>query len=178
MDLGDGKLRGSPTSSHKKSVKPCSIPTEGARVPISQSKLISKEMEEQLSVVNLTQSSLRRSLQGKTREERQIKRAKVFEQIQHSPRFPGQTLLEQMAVSQPVAKDYQQRYLEFLNFCQGRRWDLQKMPSFDNALTEYLNDMFAEGRDISEASKAFAAALDANPAFSSKLDLPRSRRSL
>lgn len=181
MAPGDGKLRGSSSSqkkgSSRTSKKHCSIQTDMELRNSEYSKLFSQN----LMVKNpgkMTQSSLRRTLQGKSRPERQEKRVAMARSLPQAPRFKGQTLLEQMAVSPAVALDYRMRYKEFLNFSRAQKFNLKTVKNFDKAFTEFLNYLFIEGRDLSEASKFFAAALDANPDFSGKQSLPRSRRSL
>ena len=178
--LGDGRLRGErikePEITGKQPKKRSFTQTEPAVKDVEQQKLFSQEALSRSQIS--TQRGLRRALQGKDRLERQTKRTRVLSQLEHQPRFQGQTLLEQMAVSRPVGLDYMARYQEFLRSPHALGRNLQDPVNFDEAFAGYLNDMFLEGRDISEASKSFAAALDANAGFSLKQFLPRSRRCL
>ena len=59
---------------------------------------------------------MRHQLEGKTQEERSRKRKRFLENTVMAPRFPGQTPLEQMAVSQAVASDYTKRLEAFKTF--------------------------------------------------------------
>ena len=176
-----GKLLAEPKSEAAKRRKmpnsSCSIPGRENLKGLEQPKLFSEDTSPFLKK-EMTQKNLRRALQGKSRSERQAKRAKVTQIIPQSPRFPGQTFLEQMAVTAAVSADYRQRYRDFLQHCQVLKMDISTMERLDEALTDYLNYMFFEGMDISEGSKSFAACLDANPVFSSKTMMLRSRRAL
>lgn len=133
-----------------------------------------------LSQVNSKASTqqLRAALRGKNRGERLVNRQAVFSELASQPRFPGQTLLEQRAVSGSVARDYILRYQEFQGFCHTNGMSLQSEIKLDEACCTFLNHMFMEGRDISEGSKVFASVLDAHPNFGGKQSLARSRRAL
>ena len=95
-----------------------------------------------------------------------------------SPRFPGQTFLEQMAVTQAVASDYMKRMEAFKTFAKSRHLKLHPINKLDESFTIYLNHLFSDGIDVSEGFKTLAALVDARPDASQKGDLPRSRRCL
>ena len=59
---------------------------------------------------------MRHQLEGKTQEDRSRKRKRFLKNTVMAPRFPGQTFLEQMAVSQAVASDYTKRLEAFKTF--------------------------------------------------------------
>ena len=121
---------------------------------------------------------VRLQLEGKTQEERFKKRKRFLENVEMTPRFPGQTFLEQMAVTQEVATDYLKRMKAFKAFANKMHLKLRPINKLDESFSIYLNHLFAEGIDVSEGFKTLAALVDARPDASQKGDLPRSRRSL
>ena len=125
-----------------------------------------------------TKAAIRKRLQASSKPERAAKRRAFMEERQDAPRFVGQTLLEQEAVSTAVGLDYARRHQIFLQFAQDRALSLQTAPKCDESFSVFLNFLFAEGLDITEGSKHFAAMLDACPALGHKSQLPRSRRCL
>ena len=122
-------------------------------------------------------AAVRRSLQGASKPERATKRQKLIETNQ-LPRFPGQTFLEQAAISGQVARDYANRVAQFAKAMKIPDLHTLTMPKLDEYLSTFLNNMFSEGTDISEGNKTFAAVLDARPGSSQAEQLPRSRRCL
>ncbi|CAE7599810.1 kidins220 [Symbiodinium sp. CCMP2592] len=114
---------------------------------------------------------------AETKEEKAVKRQKLISRTS-SPRLHGQTFLEQVAVSAPVAADYASRLRRFMEARHIK--DIRAMPEIqlDESLSIYLNNLFEEGADVSEGSKVFAAVLDARPGSSQQMVLPRSRRCL
>ena len=121
---------------------------------------------------------LRSQLGGKTAVERSAKRQKFIQEAPQLPRFPGQTFLEQMAVSHEVALDYMTRMRFFHVFAQQKRLKLHPSTKLDESFSIYLNQLFSDGADASEGFKTFAALLDAYPQTSGKAGLPRARRCL
>ncbi|CAE7845041.1 ANK1 [Symbiodinium microadriaticum] len=122
-------------------------------------------------------ASVRRSLQGGSKPERATKRKRLMEANQH-PRFPGQTFLEQAAISGQVAMDYVNRVEQFTQAAGIHDIQELTMPKLDEYLSTFLNSMFSAGADISEGNKTFAAVLDVRPGSSQAEQLPRSRRCL
>eukprot|EP00435_Cladocopium_sp_Y103_P065410 s1031_g27.t1 len=179
----DGRLRGEKrkgvTKDSRSSKKTSSTPKLQGPVNTEVSRLLSIRQIQvsKLSTKPSTQQ-LRAALRGKNRGERLANRNSVFKELELQPRFPGQTLLEQRAVSASVARDYRLRYQEFLHFSQMNGMSLQSETSLDAACCIFLNHMFFEGKDISEGSKLFASVLDAHPNFGHKQSLMRSRRAL
>eukprot|EP00438_Fugacium_kawagutii_P007118 Skav222891 [mRNA] locus=scaffold1102:216619:220553:- [translate_table: standard] len=125
-----------------------------------------------------TVNQVRKALQGKNRGERMTQRQIAMNALAVRPRFPGQTFLEQRAISDSAAIDYMNRYQEFLTYAKRNRYPIKTKNKLDVACCMFLNEKFAEGMDISEATKSFAAIIDARPDCGQKTDLPRTRRAL
>ncbi|CAL1154679.1 unnamed protein product [Cladocopium goreaui] len=105
------------------------------------------------------------------------RRAKMQTRVD-PPRFWGQTMLEKVAVSQPVALDYQRRVKELKQYAKKQRLSLKGATNFDQACCKFVNHMFNQGFDLQDGSKTLAAIMDAFPAFSPKHMLSRTRRAL
>ena len=87
-------------------------------------------------------------------------------------------MLEKVAVSQPVALDYQRRVKELKQYAKKQRLSLKGATNFDQACCKFVNHMFNQGFDLQDGSKTLAAIMDAFPAFSPKHMLSRTRRAL
>ena len=181
-DPGDGKLRGrSSVGPSNRSTRHCSIPTEPLLANTESDRLVGIEAPRQSQKVSArpqTLAQVRRLLQGRTREERREKRQQNLPAPHLAARFPGQSLLEQRAVSLAVSRDYAQRYREFQHHCKAHQLSLNGATRLDDACCSFLNAMFVDGHDVSEGSKSFAAIMDANPHCSGKNGMLRSRRCL
>ena len=92
-----------------------------------------------------------------------VKRSDLKKGSKPLQRFSTQTTLEAFAVSPSTALDYYRRNLVFQNYCNLLGLNLMDVSQVDLALTEFLNQAFFEGLDISEASKFYAAALECYP---------------
>ena len=102
---------------------------------------------------------LRQQLKAKTRDERKVKRAQFAKDRSQRQRFPSQALLEQEAVSDRVAVDYQHRYVEFQTFSKIQKMSMRGLVNLDTAFVSFLNHMFLEGVSVGEASKTMAAVV-------------------
>ena len=144
--------------------------------------LANKEMEKLLPTQMTPRKSRcqgsRQDVGGGNRSERITNKSTFLKTRSPCPQFEGQTILEQEAVTPAVAKDYKKRYTEFMEFVRRQKLSLRGALRLDAAFTSFLNNAFELGYDLSEASKFFAAVLDAHPGSGPKDNLPRSRRCL
>lgn len=147
------------------------MPVEASLANLEQDRLLPRAQAS-------TAKRGKRPLGGENRQERTSKRAHFIQDRIQRPRFPGQSLLEQEAVTPAVGHDYQKRYTEFTEFAKRQRLPLRGAKKLDEALVSFLNNAFELGYDLSEATKFFAAVLDAHPGSGHKDTLPRSRRCL
>lgn len=129
------------------------------------------------SMTAVKMPELRRSIRAKDQKDRIAKRANMRKTSSPVQRFAEQTVLESFAVSHSTALDYYKRVLVFQNYCFLLGLSITNATQVDHSLTEFLNQAFFEGLDISEASKFYAAVLEAFP-FVGKTGLIRSRRAL
>ena len=103
-------------SQRRKSI-PGSIPIDSGLANIEHQMLLGAGQPPMSEGLNRSSAArLRQQLKAKTRDERKVKRAQFAKDRIQRQRFPGQTLLEQEAVSDRVAIDYQHRYMEFQTF--------------------------------------------------------------
>ena len=109
---------------------------------------------------------------GENRIERVTKRQSFLQNRVDCPRFEGQTILEQEAVTLAVAKDYKKRFEEFTSYARRQKMSLRGPKKLVEALVSFLNNAFELGYDLSEASKFFAAVLDAQPGYGPKVTSP------
>eukprot|EP00438_Fugacium_kawagutii_P017670 Skav211267 [mRNA] locus=scaffold2429:526:2325:+ [translate_table: standard] len=121
---------------------------------------------------------VRQSLQARTKEGRAEKRQAFMQHTVPIPRFKGQTFLEQNAVSREVATDYAVRMKQFRDYAKMNNLPINTIKNLDSSFTEYLNDMFAGGSSLGEATKTLAAVIDHMPDCGQKGALNRSRRAL
>jgi len=126
----------------------------------------------------LTKAQVRTRLQGSNAEERSGKRAKYKEEYVDAPRFPGQSFLEQRAVWDHCALDYQIRQEVIKDFFATKVLSLASNPDLDHGLVLLLNQGFDEGWEQPEASKYLAAFMDLHPYTRPASILVRSRRCL
>ena len=105
-------------------------------------------------------------------------RLEMIAQRSDPARFPGQTNLERMAVSEPVALDYIRRVKDLRAFVKQKKLSLRGIPKFDEACCMYLNNIFEQGVDLHEGTKFWAAVQDAFPAYGQKHLLIRTKRAL
>lgn len=82
-----------------------------------------------------------------------------------------------MAVSEPVARDYQRRMEDLRTFALNRGKKLQKK-NLDETCCLYVNNIFDLGYDLHDATKTLAAVIDCHPDFGPKEKLPQTRRAL
>jgi integrase len=122
--------------------------------------------------------AVRLSLQARTKDERAEKRQNYMKQSTAVARFQGQTFLEQHAVSREVAIDYMSRMQLFRDFAVSQSLLMDTIQNIDSSFTEFLNDMFAGGSSLGEATKSLAALIDHVPDCGQKGALPRARRCL
>jgi hypothetical protein len=106
-----------------------------------------------------------------------FRKLKVAER-QDAFRFPGQTTLEKVAVSELVARDYLKRMEALKAFAKAKKVSLSNKKKFDEVCCWFLNNLFELGFDLQDGSKTLAAIVDSHPEFSSKSQLPRTRRAL
>ena len=124
-----------------------------------------------------SKKELRQSIQGKDEATRAGKRTALAEKEVILSRGSGQTLLEAAAVAPRTGEEYLHKLRLFQSYCRVQKLKLQKPSDIDYALTQFLNQSFLEGWSIAEGNKCLAAVMDWRPDLS-KLQLPRSRRSL
>ena len=129
------------------------------------------------SMTAVKMPELRRSIRAKDQKDRIAKRANMRKTSSPVQRFAEQTVLESFAVSHSTALDYYKIVLVFQNYCFLLGLSITNATQVDHSLTEFLNQAFFEALDISEASKFYAAVLEAFP-FVGKTGLIRSRRAL
>lgn len=113
-----------------------------------------------------------------TKEEKQVFRQEKWNARKDTKRFKGQTKLEQLAVSQPVALDYQKRVKELKLFAKQNGLNLSRKSNFDVVCCKFVNNMFEQGFDLQDGTKSLAAIIDAYPDFGQKGQLFRTRRAL
>ena len=107
----------------------------------------------------------------------EYRKVKLLERTE-GVRFQGQTVLEQLAVSSRVAKDYQKRISELKAFARAHHLSLTRKNSFDLVCCKFVNNMFSQGFDLQDGTKSLAAIIDAYPDYGPKHMLPRTRRAL
>ncbi|CAE7480442.1 ANK1 [Symbiodinium natans] len=164
---------------HHRSMKrsrSCSDPPDPLLANVTIPMLKESKLAEP-STLSARRSSIRRSIQGNSKEEKAVKRQKLAV-TSAQPRFPGQTFLEQVAISQEVANDYSRRLQKFLQVAKIKNIFTMPMTKLDACLAKFLESMFLGGSDISEGNKTFAAVLDIRPGSSQMGQLPRCRRCL
>jgi len=126
----------------------------------------------------LTKAEVRSRLQGSTAEERSGKRTKYKEEYLDAPRFLGQSFLEQRAVWDHCAADYQIRQEVIKEFFVTKSLSLASDRDLDQGLVLLLNQGFDEGWEQPEGSKYLAAFMDLHPYTRPANVLVRSRRCL
>lgn len=126
----------------------------------------------------LRPGDVRRQIQGSNEFVRGTKRKQLMNSSANCPRAPGQTFLEQHAVSPRTAMDYRFRLALFHRFCHLNRLSLGRASQVDCHLVIFLEQCFKDGMDLAEATKFLAAVLDQRPELSPRNQLPRSRRAL
>lgn len=134
-------------------------------------------VEDPAPSLKMKRASIRKAIQGENKEEKAMKRQRLIGAT-YQERFPKQTFLEQVSVSHEVAADYKKRFAGFLQYAKQTKRSIKDAAKLDECLTMYLNNMFEQGRDISEGSKTLAAVLDARPDCSQRNMMPRARRCL
>lgn len=144
---------------------------------ITKPKLLDASKSKPLSS-HQRKNMIRTQLEGNSREEKSLKRKSFQDSYIPRPRYPGQTFLEQMAISAEAATDYMIRYQGFLLFVKEKAYNLDTPKSLDSSFSFYLNHLFFEGADVSEGFKVLAAVLDAHPDCGGKQGLLQSRRCL
>lgn len=100
-----------------------------------------------------------------TIEEKQQTRVQKLSTRDDPPRFRGQTPLEKVAVSKPVAIDYTRRVMELKAFAKKKNFKLNRKDNFDLVCCKFVNNMFELGFDLQDGTKTLAAIIDAFPAF-------------
>ena len=112
-----------------------------------QPKLLGhKDVPLQNGVKRSSAARVRNMLKGNTKKKRKVKRTQFAKDKVQRKRFQGQTLLEQEAVSERVAIDYQHRNNEFLGFCDSSEIVNSGPTNLDSAFAEFLNHMFLKVR--------------------------------
>ena len=114
----------------------------------------------------------------KTPAEKAKVRKEKIAQRSDPPRFRGQTDLERMAVSEPVAWDYMRRIGDLKAYVKANKLSLKGILKFDEACCKFLNNIFEQGIDLHEGTKFWAAVQDAFPDYAHKNCLVRTRRAL
>jgi len=188
MPLGNGNLCAWPVmlrgvqgrvKSQKPRLIPGSTPIDSGLANTEQPMLLGVDQAAVHDGLNRSAAArLRQQLKAKTRDERKVKRTQFAKDRISRPRFPGQSLLEQEAVSDRVAVHYQNRYMEFQRFSRIQKMSLRGLVNLDKAFVSFLNHMFLEGESVGEASKTMAAVLDCHPECGRKTALLRSKRCL
>ena len=113
----------------------------------------------------------------KTPSERTHFRCEVKKRRLDPPRFRGQTTLEKLAVSAPVAVDYSKRMHELKTFASKNKLRMTKK-NLDEVCCRFVNNLFDQGFDLQDGSKTMAAVIDSRPDFSPRHMLQRTRRAL
>jgi hypothetical protein len=121
---------------------------------------------------------VKKSVKAKPMIPQRETRAQKVAARQDPPRFKGQTNLERLAVSRPVALDYAKRINDLKIFVRLHKLALRPIQKFDEACCMFLNCIFEQGVDLHEGTKLWAAVADAFPDFGQKDKLPRTRRAL
>ena len=114
----------------------------------------------------------------KSPEARAQARAQKVQARTDPAHFPGQTDVEQLAVSAPVGLDYARRMQDLKTFARQQKLSLRCMQKFDEACSLYLNNIFNQGVEYHERSKFWAAVIDSHPGYGHRGMLPRTRRAL
>lgn len=73
-----------------------------------------------------------------------------------------------MAVSKPVALDYQKRIAELKDFAKRNNLSLTQKSKFDLVCCKFVNSLFEQGFDIQDGTKSLAAITDAYPHYGPK----------
>ena len=116
------------------------------------------------------------------KEEKKCQRQNAKKARAEPSRFPGQTFLEKVAVSQSVALDYQKRIQGFFQFLKSIKISMKSLErniqKLDEACCIFMNHMFDQGYELAEGTKFLAAVCDMYPGCGPKHVLFRTRRSL
>ena len=122
----------------------------------------------------------KKAFQGETQAERRARRTKHFGNFVVEAAAGSRTLLEEASVTSVTRNRYTKYLEELSHFAQehGLLGLLRLDP--DAVLTDFLNMMFLEGRELSEGNYAFAAWVWSFPEFGKRgpRSLPRASRSL
>lgn len=87
--------------------------------------------------------------------ERRLKRRRVVAAEFVSP--PGLTYLEARSVKQPTINDYTRRYQELVRWLEIHQIWIQTAEQMDNALIDFLQEMFDAGRGVNDGVRVVAA---------------------
>ena len=123
-------------------------------------------------------AEVRRRIADKTEIGRSEKRRRLMAEPLSVPRQPGQTFLEQSAISPRTAADYKFRMEVFKKFCLLHWISTTGPRNLDPSLTTFLQQCFNDGMELAEATQYLAAVIDSCPEAAAKHKLPRARRAL